>query len=187
MARHATGAGFAVEPARPAPVGLVTLAPWALVPGAILALLAVLLLSAGHGAPSVRVPAPRLRSESLLSAPAALRRAVDSTLAGKDPAYAVRSAGGALSAVGPATQLRSSFTTSGASISAGRATLGLDLSGIGFGSRLQPVTGGVPRAHGNRVLYAAPGLTQWYVNGPEGVEQGFTLDGRRVARGAVDR
>lgn len=33
-----------------------------------------------------------------------------------------------------------------------------------------------PSAHGNRVEYARPGLREWYVNGPLGVEQGFVIE-----------
>src|SRR2546423_1796485 len=32
-----------------------------------------------------------------------------------------------------------------------------------------------PQANGNRVEYVRPKLTEWYVNGPVGMEQGFTL------------
>lgn len=197
MTRQVIGAGCAVEGSRssrragvvgprapkqavptassvPAALRRGVVALWALVLLAVLAV-AVLVASGGHAAGGTRARVQELHSESLLSAPVALRSAVASTLGRKEPAYRIRSAGGALTAVSPAAQLRSSFTASGVSISAGRATLGLQLSGIGFGSHLQPVAGGIPHARENRVVYALPGLTQSYANGPEGVEQSFTL------------
>jgi uncharacterized protein (DUF2345 family) len=36
----------------------------------------------------------------------------------------------------------------------------------------------LPRARGNRVEYDRAGLTEWYVNGPLGIEQGFTVPRR---------
>ena len=35
-----------------------------------------------------------------------------------------------------------------------------------------------PRVHGNRIEYKRNGLTEWYVNGPLGLQQGFTVDRR---------
>ena len=32
-----------------------------------------------------------------------------------------------------------------------------------------------PSANGNRVTYARPGLSEWYTDGPLGIEQGFTV------------
>jgi hypothetical protein len=116
-----------------------------------------------------------LRRQSLLSLPVQAQGPVSATLGSADAAYAVHDSAGALWASSPAARLRSSFTSSGASISSGHAKLGLRLEGIGFGSTLAPVRFRAPTAHGNRVAYAAAGLTQWYVNGPLGLEQGFTV------------
>ncbi|MCC6553316.1 MAG: hypothetical protein IT372_09895, partial [Polyangiaceae bacterium] len=45
----------------------------------------------------------------------------------------------------------------------------------GCADDLSPVSGAAPEASGNRVEYRREGLTEWYVNGPLGVEQGFTV------------
>ncbi len=37
------------------------------------------------------------------------------------------------------------------------------------------LTAVAPRGYGTRVEYVRPGLTEWYVNGPMGIEQGFTF------------
>src|SRR5262249_35502056 len=53
--------------------------------------------------------------------------------------------------------------------------VGLSLRAFGYGSS-QPALGAVaPRVQGNRVTYARPGISEWYVNGPLGLEQGFTI------------
>jgi hypothetical protein len=56
----------------------------------------------------------------------------------------------------------------------------LGLRGYGYASALQPVDEAVPQANSNRVEYRRGPLTEWYVNGPLGLEQGFTLNERPV-------
>ncbi len=56
--------------------------------------------------------------------------------------------------------------------------LRLTLAGVGRGPALAPVEPGAVRADGARVEIARPGLVEWYRNGPDGLEQGFTLESR---------
>jgi hypothetical protein len=53
--------------------------------------------------------------------------------------------------------------------------MGLVLRGVGYGSALTAVGRVAPVAHGNRVVYSHPGVSEWYINGPRGLEQGFTV------------
>src|SRR6185369_94270 len=53
---------------------------------------------------------------------------------------------------------------------------GMALRGYGYGERLQAAGALKPRARANRVEYRRGALTEWYVNGPFGIEQGFTLE-----------
>ena len=46
----------------------------------------------------------------------------------------------------------------------------------GYGGSLRNAGGSAPHADANRVEYRREGLTEWYVNGPLGLEQGFTLE-----------
>ena len=46
---------------------------------------------------------------------------------------------------------------------------------MGYGSALSAVGQVAPRAKANRVLYERAGLSEWYANGPVGLEQGFTI------------
>ena len=41
-----------------------------------------------------------------------------------------------------------------------------------------------PSSSGNRVVYQHPGISEWYTNGPLGLEQGFTLARPPAAHGA---
>jgi len=49
------------------------------------------------------------------------------------------------------------------------------LRAVGYGSALRSVAAAPPVARANRVSYRRGALTEWYVNGPLGLEQGFTL------------
>ena len=50
--------------------------------------------------------------------------------------------------------------------------------------RLEQITPQVENA-GDRVLYAHPGLDEWYENTPEGLEQGFTIHARPSGQGRL--
>ncbi len=91
-------------------------------------------------------------------------------------AYRVTPSALGLRAYNPAQRITSSFTATGASVTtAGGLRVGLGLHGVGYGSALQRVGSVVPKAHGARVYYTQAGLSEWYANGPYGLEQGFTL------------
>ena len=52
---------------------------------------------------------------------------------------------------------------------------GLSLTGYGYGKKLRSAGTVAPRASENRIEYRRGDLTEWYVNGPLGLEQGFTM------------
>src|SRR5439155_1085848 len=52
----------------------------------------------------------------------------------------------------------------------------------GYGNSLAALPAAYPRATANRVTYTYPGLTEWYRNGPLGLEQGFTIARVRAGR-----
>ncbi len=113
--------------------------------------------------------------EGLLSLPLAARGPVSATLGANAPVYRVSTLSGGFAADNPAQRLRSSFDGAGASLTSGTTQVGLSLQAFGYASSLRAVGAVAPRANANRVLYARPGLSEWYVNGPLGVEQGFTV------------
>jgi hypothetical protein len=134
------------------------------------------------GLPSARHASPRA---TLLSLPLAAQAAVSGTLGAADPAYRVGAAQGGLQTVSPAQRLHGRFSSSGVLLSTGAARLGLSVRGLGYGIAVTPVAAVSPRAAGNRVTYAHPGLTEWYSNGPMGLEQGFTVPRPAVGRSAA--
>jgi hypothetical protein len=71
--------------------------------------------------------------------------------------------------------LAARFTSEGVDTRLRGTRLGLALRAWGYGGSLRPFAAVVPHARANRILYQRGALTEWYVNGPLGLEQGFTL------------
>ena len=113
--------------------------------------------------------------EGLLSLPVAALGPVSAAVGSSDPAYRVTRGPGGLGAESPGQRLRLRFTSQGASVTVGSSTLSLRLQASGYGDVLRPVSTLAPRLAGPRVVYGHTGITEWYANGPLGLEQGFTV------------
>jgi len=110
----------------------------------------------------------------LESLPLAAQGPVSASLGRSAPAYRLEG----LRAVNPDQHLHTRFSRRGVTVASGTARLGMALSAYGHGSTLRPVGPAVPRASANRVRYAHGALTEWYANGPLGIEQGFDVAAR---------
>jgi hypothetical protein len=66
-------------------------------------------------------------------------------------------------------------TTTGLNVRANGSGWSLALERYGRGTRETPLPQATPTAFANRVEYRRGPVTEWYVNGPIGLEQGFTL------------
>jgi hypothetical protein len=71
--------------------------------------------------------------------------------------------------------LAADFTATGVEFRLGRNRWRLALRGYGHGGALRDTPAVAPVSTANRVEYRRGPLTEWYVNGPVGVEQGFTI------------
>jgi hypothetical protein len=127
------------------------------------------------GLTTATVSSRGLVRQGLLSLPTAAQGPVSAALGADSPAYRVRASGRGYGATSPAEHLSSSFTPSGASVSAGATRVGLRLLGVGYLPSLRAIGPVSPRVRANRVLYEHPGVSEWYANGPLGLEQGFTI------------
>jgi hypothetical protein len=147
--------------------------------GALLALiLAMALLQLANTEHSPFPTAPRHRfapHQGLLSLPLAAQGVVSATLGADDPAYRVTASGGGFQARNPAQRLRMRFVSAGVQIGQGKTQVGLSLRAMGYGTALHAVDDVRPSANANRVTYRHAGLSEWYRNGPLGLEQGFTI------------
>jgi RHS repeat-associated protein len=154
--------------------------PWRSVVAALLALLLgsalVLGLAGRHSFGGAAASSKAVSREGLSSLSLTAQGQISGALGTDDgAAYRVSASAGGLQAASPAQHLRVRFGRSGVLVGSGKAQLGLSLRAVGHGTSLLALGDVVPRAHANRVVYAREGLTEWYANGPLGLEQGFTI------------
>ncbi len=142
--------------------------------GCLAALGCVAAFVALSGAPARPAAAAR---HGLSSLPAAAQSPISAALGRDEPAYSVLG----LHARNPAQRLRVTFSRQGVTVASGQARLGMALTAYGYASALKPLASIAPRASGNRVSYRSRSLTEWYVNGPLGLEQGFDVAARPIA------
>ncbi len=115
--------------------------------------------------------------------PAGLREAHRAAMQRNAPAeYAARAAGaGRLRASNPRQRLDVELDESGVHLGSSEgapAQLSLAATAMGCEASLRPLAAASPSPageRGNRVEYRRGAVTEWYLNGPLGVEQGFTL------------
>jgi trimeric autotransporter adhesin len=163
-------------------------APGSRVCAALLLLAACLALTVPTRGSRTVAPGLGLTRAGWASVPLAARGPVSAALGSELPAYRVLSAGrGAWRAVSGDEALRVAFGSKGARVSSDGFAVGLRLVGIGYGNSLAGVTAVMPSARGNRVTFTHRGVTEWYANGPLGIEQGFTIPRplRRSAAGPL--
>ena len=154
--------------------------PWRALAAA--ALLAVALGAALSLAPA-RENAPELAATQSGEAshagfsglPVAAQSVVSRTLGAGRSSYRATATDVGYQLLNAARHLRARFDRSGVSVSSGVLRLGLGLRAIGYGSALRTLDAVSPSARANRILYTHPGVSEWYANGPLGLEQGFTV------------
>ena len=102
-------------------------------------------------------------------------QAAVSALVGKvDRAYWARDSGTGLRVVNREQRLKATFGANGPRLRTGGTSVGLELRALGRGDALRGVAGATPRARASRIEYRRGPVTEWYLNGPAGLEQGFT-------------
>ncbi len=137
-------------------------------------------------APGRRTDAP---ADDATATPALRAAYIAAVQAEAGAAFFVQSQGSELSAENQPQRLRTVAAPgqaglqieqagSGASRGDGERVLSLSLSSFGCERSLTEVGPVPPRAQGNRIEFSRPSLREWYVNGPLGIEQGFTIPRR---------
>ncbi|HEX4951672.1 MAG TPA: MBG domain-containing protein, partial [Blastocatellia bacterium] len=149
--------------------------------------LTLLLIVTGLGTGALYRQTTKAPQHASSSMDAALKAAVQ---AARYDVSEVRAANGGqtIEAVNAAQGMRASFTAAEVQIhsDSGCQTpwqLGLKLKRYGYATQLQDIRDGVLRAQGKRVEINRDqhAITEWYLNKPEGIEQGFTLHARPAA------
>jgi FG-GAP repeat len=115
-------------------------------------------------------------SEQWSGLPAAAQPGISAALGRDISAYHVRSVNGVLSAENAKQEFTAHFSRDSVEVVRGTKRWTLALQGYGYGEVSVATSAAAPQANANRVEYRYGGLTEWYVNGPVGLEQGFTIN-----------
>ena len=114
-------------------------------------------------------------SAPVTNLPVAAQASISASLGRDASQYHARAVAGGFQTTTLSQHLDTRFTAQGAEISSGRVHWSMGLQGYGYGMAVKPLQAVMPEANLNRVEYRRGSLTEWYVNGPMGLEQGFTL------------
>jgi hypothetical protein len=110
--------------------------------------------------------------------PAEAQSGVSAALGGDIPEYRARATHDGYEVANPRQKLNARFGSRGLEVQAESTRFGMSVRGYGYGTTLTSVRQARPIAASNRVEYRRGSFTEWYVNGPMGLEQGFTLSRR---------
>ena len=122
------------------------------------------------------------RSAASARLPVAAWGPVSRALGADDPAYRAAPAGQGWAVRNPRQKLAARFSTAGVSIRSGAMTARDAAARLRVWQRVRALGAVAPTADANRVLYRYGSLSEWYANGPLGLEQGFTLTARPASR-----
>jgi hypothetical protein len=100
---------------------------------------------------------------------------ISAALGKDDSGYWVRRNAEGFGGVNPPHTLVAEFTKQGIEVRSHNLHWGMETRGYGYGDALHAVGAVAPWAESNRVEYRRDGVTEWYENGPLGLEQGFML------------
>ena len=135
-------------------------------------------------APSVGGGGPARGRRTSTRLPVAAQGLVSRVIGRDDPAYRVTAGDRGPTLVNRRQRLRAGFSSRGVSIRSGSDALSLTFDRYGYGDRLARVAATRPRADANRVSFDRGAVSEWYANGPVGLEQGFDLSAPPAGRGA---
>jgi IPT/TIG domain/FG-GAP repeat len=165
-------------PARTVAIALLPVRSRLLVAALLCTLLAALLWqgpTSEHSSSTSTVPAGERSGAGLASLPLTAQGPISAALGRDDPAYHVGDSARSLSARNPAQQFGVRFQPSGAQIRAGALESRFSLRAAGYGGSMSSVASVKPSVDANRITYDHGLLSEWFVNGPAGLEQGFTV------------
>ena len=109
-----------------------------------------------------------------------LRHAIEQTL------YGWKRSGAGYASENPRQRLSVQFGDGKTRLAHPGGRVTFELRGHGYGRPLRSPGAARVSVSGNRIEYNRPGLQEWYVNGADGVEQGFTLERRPGRAGKAE-
>jgi hypothetical protein len=109
--------------------------------------------------------------------PMGAQSVVSATLGKADRGYRAKASAQGYATENPANHLAAQYGVNGVEIRVQNSNLDFEFQGWGYGERRvhQNKAAIAPVVNANRVEYRRGALTEWYINGPLGIEQGFTI------------
>jgi hypothetical protein len=158
--------------------------PGAVARSGLLVCLVGVLAASGGGLTGRAAPAAQPSGWAQL--PAAARGPVAAAVASHDPRYRLTPSASGLTARNPVQGLELRFSPAGVDVRRGTGELRLALRTVGRGDAVRRLVEVAPRVvASNRTVFHRAGLSEWYANGPLGLEQGFTLQHRPAGQGEL--
>ena len=114
--------------------------------------------------------------KTLADLPVAAQHAISSAIGQDQSAYHAASGAAGVTLANPANGFTAKVQSGALRVSAGSDTWDMSLAGLGYGGAMQPVGTAQTSTNGNRVDCNYGTIDEWYVNGPGGLEQGFTVN-----------
>jgi len=131
------------------------------------------------------VQASAAQHQTLADLPIAAQNAISSAIGQDQSAYHAASAAGGVTLANPANGFTAQLRSGALQVSAGLDTWDMSLVGLGYGGAMQPVGTAETSTTSNRVDVNYHAIDEWYVNGPGGLEQGFTVAPQPDASGPL--
>lgn len=100
---------------------------------------------------------------------------ISATLGRDDRTYHAQPIAEGYHAINPEQGFAVDWTTTDMSIQTGQAHWQLHPISWGYGDSQQALSNVAPQAEANHIEYTRGNVKEWYINGPFGIEQGFTL------------
>ena len=112
---------------------------------------------------------------TLADLPVAAQHAISSAIGQDQSVYYAASGAAGVTLANPANGFTAQVQAGALHIATGSDTWDMSLAGLGYGGAVQPVGTAQTSVNGNRVDSNYATIDEWYINGPGGLEQGFTV------------
>ena len=114
-------------------------------------------------------------SQTLADMPMASQYAISAAIGNDQAAYHAATCPGGFALANPANGFTAQLQSGVLHLSAGADTWAMSLESVNLDGAMQPVKAARVSAAGNRVDCNYGSIKAWYVNGPDGLQQGFTI------------
>ncbi len=115
---------------------------------------------------------------SLSDLPVEAQNRISGVLGRDLPAYSAMQDGSAINISNPRQHLTARFDNECVRFRDGNASWAISVESFSYGDAVQTLPRVLPTSQHNKIQYERGKLIEWYVNGPAGIEQGFTVTNR---------